>query len=307
MGSARDGYVMRRYKTASLGLIAIWCILFVSGPIGVKAQSPSPAPVAINKVQGATWRPDLGQPLFILVLGSDARNGPVDGGRGRCDAIHILAINSQAKRGSIINFPRDSFINVPGHGENRINTACFFGGPELMVETVKQLTGIPIHFYAITEFTHFRSLIDELGGVDIVVPYPMRDPVGSGADFDTGPTHLLGEHALRFARNRNATPNGDFSRTENQAALMLACLQKFKAETQDQSEMLRYIRIARRNIQTTIPLVDMIKLGLLARDIDPAAIQSSTVPGQSGKAGSASVVFIEPGDLFARVRDDGIL
>lgn len=268
--------------------------------------TPSPVAVEIHKVATAEWHPEVGGPLFILVLGSDARRAGVDGGRGRCDAIHLVAINPQAKAGTILNFPRDSYVDVPGRGMQRINTSCFFGGPDLMVRTVTQLTGIPVQYYAITEFSHFRALTEELGGVEVNIPYPMHDPVGSGANFEPGLKILAGEEALRFNRNRHATPAGDFSRTENQATFMLSALKKFRGETEDLSRIFEYLRVARRHTLITVPLNELLKMALLARQIEPAAIRSIVISGTVAKVGDASVVFINPGDIFARVRDDAL-
>lgn len=278
---------------------------WISAPFRASAQSPSPA-VAIHKVQGATFRPELGQPLFIAVLGSDARSGPVSGGGGRCDAIHIVAINPQAKAGTILNFPRDSWVDIPGRGTNKINSACSSGGAPLMVQTLKNLTGIPIQYYAITEFSHFVALVEELGGIDINVPYPMNDPP-SGANFAAGNIRMGGGQALAFTRNRKDTPKGDFSRTENQGIMILAALAKFRAESGDPHRLFEVIRIVRRHTEITVPFGESVRLGLLAKDIDPAAIINQTVPGSTGSAGSASVVFLSPGDLYSRVKDDAVL
>ncbi|MEO7804874.1 MAG: LCP family protein [Actinomycetota bacterium] len=275
-------------------------------PKATASTAKSPSALEIHKVQTTQWRPEVGGPVFILVLGSDARNAGPDGGRGRCDAIHLVGINPTTKSGSILNFPRDSYVDVPGHGMQRINTSCFYGGPDLMVKTMTQLTNIPIHYYVITEFSHFRAITEELGGVEVDIPYPMNDPVGSGAQFAAGPHLLSGEEALRFNRNRHDTPNGDFSRTANQATFMLASLKKFRTETQDLSRMFDYFRVARRHTLITVPLNEMLRLGFLAQQIDPGAIQSIVINGSTGKAGDASVVFLNPGDIFSRVRDDAL-
>lgn len=282
-----------------------WSGWWVSAPFRASAQSPTPA-AGIHKVQGASFRPDLGQPLFIAVLGSDTRNGPPSGGGGRCDAIHIVAINPQAKAGTILNFPRDSWVDIPGRGTNKINSACSSGGAPLMVQTLKNLTGIPIQYYVITEFSHFVSFIEELGGIDINVPYPMNDPP-SGANFGAGNIHMGGGQTLAFSRNRKDTPKGDFSRTENQGIIILASLAKFRAESGDPHRLFEIIRVTRRHTEVSVPLVELVRLGLLAKDIDPAAITNQTVPGSTGSAGGASVVFLSPGDLYSRVKDDALL
>lgn len=288
-----------------LGCLTAFASWWLSTPWRAGAQTPTPTAIGIHKVKDAVWRPDLGQPLFIATLGSDIRNGSPGGPGGRCDALHIIAINPQAKAGSVIDIPRDSYVDVPGHGMQRINTGCFFGGTDFQVEVLKRVTGIPIQYYVTTEFSHFMRFIDELGGIDINVPYPMNDPP-SAAFFNAGMQHMNGGQALAFNRNRKNTPNGDFSRTENQGAFIIQSLAKFRADTADPHRIFDYIRVARRHMKITVPLPEIMRLALLARDIDPANVRNLPVGGSTGKAGEASVVFMNPGDIFDRVRDDAI-
>jgi LCP family protein required for cell wall assembly len=263
------------------------------------AQSPSPA-VGIHKVQGASFRPEQGGLLFLAVIGTDVRRGnPGEG--GGCDALHIVAINPQQKRGTILNFPRDSFLNG-----RKITDICRSGGVEAGLNTLKAHTGIDVQYYVTTEFSHFMAFIDELGGLDATIPYGMND-APSGAFFNAGPQHLNGGQVLAFSRNRKDTPRGDFSRTENQGTIIIASLAKFRTEiSADPHRLFDYMKAARRHVKSTIPVPELVKLALLARDIDPAQIQNLTMPGSTGSAGGASVVFIAPGDIYGRVKDDAI-
>lgn len=140
------GRMTPRLRKAAIALVIVasmaaaflwWVLAPIVQPAGA-TESPAAA-VGISKVAGATWRPELGQPLFIAVLGTDVRNGPPGGGGGRCDAIHILAINPQQKAGTILNFPRDSAIA----GYTKVNAACT-GGVGPMVQALRSATGIPI-------------------------------------------------------------------------------------------------------------------------------------------------------------------
>lgn len=256
--------------------------------------------IGISKVAGTSWRPELGQPLFIAVLGTDVRSGPPGGGGGRCDAIHILAINPQQKAGTILNFPRDSSIA----GYTKVNAACT-GGVGPMVQALRSATGIPIQYYVTTEFTHFTNLVNDLGGVDVNVPYDMRDSP-SGADFRPGVIRMDGRAALAFSRNRKDTPRGDFSRTDNQGIFILASLAKFRAEAADPHRIFDYLQAGRRHLKTDVPVNEIVKLLLLAREVDPAAVKNITINGSTGNSGGASVVFLAPGDTYNRVKDDGI-
>ncbi|MDQ4149380.1 MAG: LCP family protein [Actinomycetota bacterium] len=283
--------------TLLFGTLAWW----LSSPFRASAQAPA---VGIHKVQGASWRPEVGQPLFIAVLGSDTRVGPPDGGGGRCDSIHIIAINPGAKAGTVLNFPRDSWVPVAGMGTTKINAACTLG-PQNMVRTLTSLTGIPIQYYAITEFSHFVALVNELGGIVVPIPYRMLDSA-SGADFQPGVFPLSGQQALAFSRARKGVPRGDFSRAENQGILIVSALAKVRAELADPLRLFDYIRTAKRHTNFNVPVSEVVKLALLAKEIDPANIRNVTINGSVGSAGGQSVVFIAPGDTFARVRDDAI-
>lgn len=290
--------------TAFLTVLALAGAWWISAPFRSEAQAKETA-VSIHEVKGATWRPELGQPLFIAAIGSDARTGSPDS-QGGCDAIHIVAINPGAKAGTILNFPRDSYLPTPSGGSRKITDTCRTAGSEAVVQILKSATGINIQYYVTTQFSNFRALIDELGGIDVDVPYAMHD-MFSGANFSKGPVHMNGEQALSFTRNRHDTPKGDFSRTDNQGLLLLAALKKFRTEAADPHRALDYLKAARRHVKITVPLTDLVKMGLLATEIDPSAIANTSVPGSTDNIGGASVVVLAPGDLYQRVRDDGLL
>lgn len=211
-----------------------------------------------------------------------------------------MAINPQQKAGTVLNFPRDA--NMAGY--TKVNAACV-RGPGPLVEALRSATGIPIHYYVTTEFSNFVKFIDAVGGVHVPVPYRMRDSP-SGADFPAGLVGMNGTQSLAFNRNRKDTPRGDFSRTDNQGIFIIASLTKFRNEAADPHRIFDYIKAARRHIRSDVPTGELVKLALLAREIDPAAMTNLTIPGSTGNIGAASVVFLAPGDIYNRVKDDGI-
>ncbi|HVL82491.1 MAG TPA: LCP family protein, partial [Actinomycetota bacterium] len=143
-----------------------------------RAQDPV---LEIHRTEaGAHWDPRGTDLLFVLVIGSDVREG--DPARGRADTLRLIALNPATMQGSTVGIPRDSYVNIPGRGMSKINASLQFGGPQLVVETVQALAGVPIHFWALVEFSRFRQLVDRLGGVTVNVPYPMNDRF-SGANF----------------------------------------------------------------------------------------------------------------------------
>jgi LCP family protein required for cell wall assembly len=256
--------------------------------------------------QAAHIAPGKTNPLFVLVIGSDVRQG--DPAAGRSDSMHIVAVNTAAMRGTVLGIPRDTWVTIPGHGQAKINDSLPAGGPQKVVDTVTAVTGIPIHYWALVDFSRFRDLVDRLGGIDVNVPYKMGDPF-SGAFFDPGPRHMNGAEALAFSRNRHGAPGGDIGRSENQGRVLLAGLAKMRAETSDPFGMLKWLEAFRSLVATDVPIRDLLTLGAIARRLDSANLPNVVMPSRTGQVGAASVVFAAPGagGVFAAVRDDGIL
>jgi LCP family protein required for cell wall assembly len=272
---------------------------------------PSAASVPVIELhrtaQAAYFDPAKARKIFVLVIGSDVRNGDPRG--GRADSLHIVSINTQTGSGAIVGIPRDSWVPVVGGGTQKINASLVVGGPLDTVATVSRLTGITFQYWALTEFSHFRRLVDRLGGVDVVVPYAMQDLKYSGANFPAGRRHMTGADALALARNRHATPNGDFSRSENQGRILLAGLARFRADATDPLKLGRDLLVFRSDVLADVPPKDLITLAFLARSVDPAKIRNIVLPGSTGTAGGASVVFLSPSvnDIFRRIRQTGTL
>jgi LCP family protein required for cell wall assembly len=292
---------MKRLGRVVLAALALALI----GPASKMPAAPEPPVIELHRVAAASFfKPAKKSLLFALIIGSDVREGDPRGGRS--DSLHLLAINTVKGGGTMIGIPRDSYVDVPGHGTDKINSSLFFGGPERTVETVSKLSGIPIQYWALIDFSRFRKLVDALGGVVVDVPYEMHDHF-SGADFKAGRTKMNGAQALAFSRNRHAATNGDFGRSENQGRLLLAALEKFREDAKDPFSVAKYLRAFRTLVASNVEIGDLLDLVAVGRSLDPAKIKNIVVPGHAGSAGSASVVYITPGDLFARVKDDGLL
>lgn len=284
-------------------LLALAGLLLVTA-----ARTPGPSPTAALELHRTASSvhvdPLEANPLFVLVIGSDLREG--DPRQGRADALSIVAVNTATGRGTVIGIPRDSYVPVPGRGRSKINSSLQFGGPELVVETVRQLTGLPIHYYAAVEFSRFRALIDRLGGVVVDVPYPMAERF-SGAFFDPGPHHMTGAEALAFSRNRKSAPGGDFGRQENIGRVLLAGLDKFRHDAREIPKVLLYLQAFREFVVSDVPTRELLHLAAVGRRLDPFNFRNIVLPGSPGQAGGASVVFLssEINAIFDSVRHDG--
>jgi len=292
---------MSRTRTVLLLVVSL-----LAGPGVLHGMAARRAPaIEILKVDEGHFNPTPGGVVFLLVLGNDARPGETI---SRADAIHLIGVNPGLGRASILDIPRDTYTDIPGHGTDKINAAHAYGGPTLMAAAVSELVGVDIPYVITTGFIGLTAMVDELGGVDVNVPTAMNDS-NSGAFFSAGPQHFGGAEALAFSRNRGIS-GGDFTRTNNQGRLILAALAKLRHEGPSPARVLRSLAVLLRHTTLDgLSLADLYRLGRLGLSIDPDNVTNVTMPGVAGQAGSASVVFptsAAPG-VFADLRDDGLI
>ena len=275
------------------------------GPaMGLKVATGQPTAPAIE------FRSDIPIPddlVFVLVIGSDARPKE-DLLATRADSLHLLALNPRTMQGTVVGFPRDSYVQYPRGGRGKINDALSRGGPSYVVETVRLLTGLPIQYYVLTGFVGFQRMVDDVGGIDVLVDRRMNDQF-SGARFEKGWQHLVGGEALAFSRNRHDVANGDFTRSEHQGQLLLAGLGKLRSTVGDDGGLLGAVEVLRRSCRLDVPLDHLPRLAALARRLDPQRLSNVVLPGRVGMAGSASVVYLtqDAPRLFADLRDDAVI
>ena len=304
---------MRRGAVAAVAVLAVvaWALLgaWRADP-PARAQQQQQATVGHSGA--ASFLPGFPsqRPFFVVAIGSDARPGvcePVE--RCLADSIHLIGVNPQKGAATIVGIPRDSYVSIPGHGQARINDSLFVGGPELVVETVEELAGVETDGYFLTSFEGFRHLIEEIGGVEVDVPYAMNDPA-SGATLDAGRQRLDGQQALAFSRNRKDTPDGDFSRTENQGLLILGALEQFQSEVEDDpTRLFDWLVAGAHYVQTEIALPELFQLALASLQVDPGEVTNVALPGGIQFVGKASVVTLggEADALLADVADDAMI
>ena len=299
----------RRRIALGMAALTVWVTGSALGTASAPSAHASPG-FAIGVAHPAEAFPTLtgNKPIFVLALGSDARPGQaID--QQRSDSIHIVGLNPAKGRATILGFPRDSYVDIPGHGKDKITAAMSFGGPKLTIQTIENLTGIHIDFYVLTSFPGLKKMINAIGGVTVDVPIAMDDHF-SDAHFQPGPTHMDGAQALSFARDRHDFPRGDLDRSENQGRLFISTLAEFRKDFQkDPGVMLTYIGAGMRNVQTDLPLSKVVQLGFTASKVAPGSVTNCVVPATGGVVGSADVVFISPGAsaLYKDMKPDGLL
>ena len=272
----------------------------------IQATPAASAPVFVIGRAHAEVTPVLtgDEPIFVLVLGSDARPGtPIE--KGLCDSIHILGFNPAERRASLVGIPRDSYVPLSTGGTNKINAAMPPGGPAAMVETVENLTGITFDYYALTGFGGMTEIVNAIGGLDIDVPYSFQG--FAGTSFEAGEQTFSGAQALEFTRERKELARGDFDRSMNQGRVLLAALAQFREQfADDPATLFRWLGIGLRNVDTDIPLSELLSLAFTATDMPPKRVTNLVAVGSIGTASGASVVNLpDPHPMLQDVANDG--
>ena len=240
-------FVVAAVLTAYLTFIAVRDLVtsweLTSLP-GMTIKEPPPTPqggmglvsdpsVPLQPVGGPTPEPwDGAERVTLLVMGLDYRDWESGDGPPRTDTMILLTLDPVNRSAGMLSIPRDLWVNIPGFEYGKINTAYQLGeafklpggGPGLAMETVEELLGVPIDFYAQIDFSAFVRFIDEIDGVKIDVPEEITiDPLGDNnlKTLEPGRQTLPGDLALAYARARK-TEGGDFDRAQRQQQVILA-------------------------------------------------------------------------------------
>ncbi len=264
--------------------------LIASGDDG-NGEPPLPGdPTATIPLPEVTPMPWNGKTrVTILLLGLDFRDWQGAVGAPRSDTMILLSVEPVTKKVSILSIPRDLWIDIPGFQHNRINTAYSSGegnrlpggGPGLAMKAVESLVGVPIQYYAVVDFGTFERLIDEIGGVDVLVKERVKiSPIGRDSHWlDAKPYHLDGPDTLAYARTRKGS-GGDFSRAERQQQVALAILDRVVGfdmiGTLIAKAPILYQQLA-TGVRTNMSLDEMISLAWLGVSIDKANIRQEVI------------------------------
>ena len=259
--------------------------------------APTVTPEApIPEVEYPTW--DGGSRINILFVGF--RGGdPIEGDCPFCtDTLILLTVDPSTQTAGMLSSPRDMWVNIPGFGYSRINTAWMLGrgsklpggGPDLTMKTISHFVGVPIDYYVQVDFDTFIDVIDLLGGVDVYNDETlMLDPVSHGKDFPKvkltccGMRHLTGRVALAYARCRHieqGCTDGDMGRARRQQKVIFGIREKvlnpesFPTLLAQAPELYNTFS---EGIHTNLSLDDAIKLAVLVRDIPKENIRNEVI------------------------------
>jgi LCP family protein required for cell wall assembly len=238
-GSGTGGTGWRRWLRPRpiAAIIAVLVALALVGTVGMYFYLNSQLNRQ-NILVSYPGRPAPGSGTNWLIAGSDSRQGLTvaqereyatgfssDISGGRSDTILILHIPSGGGRPMLISIPRDSYVDIPGYGMNKINAAFSFGGPKLLAETVQNATGLYINHFMDIGFGGFVSVVNDVGGVRMCLPSALHD-VASGVDLKKGCQNLSGGQALAYVRDRHSFATQDLQREQDQRIFLKALLSK---------------------------------------------------------------------------------
>jgi LCP family protein required for cell wall assembly len=268
--------------------------LFSSG--GVDPGQVTPGAASEDPVAQATPPPWNGTDrVTVLVMGLDYRDWETGQGDPRTDTMMLVTVDPVSRTAGILSIPRDLWVEIPGFEHSRINTAYSLGesfdypsdgthpggGPGLAMRTVENLLGVQIQFYAVIEFLAFQDMINEIGGIDVLVQEPMEMAIIGRytMSLEAKPYHFDGPQALAYARARG-TSGGDFDRSRRQQQVILAIRDRIlnlgNLPTLIGRAPAIYQHVA-EGIHTNLSFDQMVALGTLALQIDPADIQRGVI------------------------------
>ena len=286
--------------------------------VGTPMPEGTPAPQAprfeASQLDVPEWSSK--ERVNIILLGTDRRDNEPD--VTRTDTLLIVSIDPVTKSAGVLSLPRDLWVNIPGYGFERVNTAFEIGefqkkggGPALLRKTIEGLLGVPIHHYALVGFTGFRKVVDQLGGVVVDVERPFRDdefPQGNYGTrriiFQTGLQVLDGETALWFVRSRHA--DSDFGRNRRQRQFLLAVRQQalqLNMITKAPAMLSSIMESVRTDLRTT----EILSLARVAKDVETSRLVSRAIDESMVNPwmtpGGAAVLLPEPAAIRQVVQE----
>lgn len=235
-----------------------------------------------------------GGKINILLLGRDAQN-PIYS--GNTDSITILSIDKKTKKVALLSIPRDSKVNIPGHGMDKINAAYGDGGINLTVTTIENFLNIHIDYYVVIDFEEFKSIVDTLGGINVNVEPQIaayRPELGQA-----GVKKLNGDQTLLYARFRQDN-EGDIGRVHRHQKI-IAEIVKESLEPSNLPKLPSILNQLRENTHTNVPIYDSVMLGKLLMDFDINNAPVEMITGKSQRVNGIYYLIPDRADAEKKV------
>ncbi|SDX49487.1 transcriptional attenuator, LytR family [Modestobacter sp. DSM 44400] len=248
---------------------------------------------------------DVGEALNLLLVGNDSRaaltdeqlaelNAGTDSGTNT-DTMILVHVPADGSKASFVSFPRDSYVSIPGHGQDKLNAAYSYGmqdadegasdadvraaGAQLLVRTISQLTGLQIDHYAEVDLLGFFQLSSVVGGVQVNLCEAVDDSFYSGAVFPAGPQTISGADALKFVRQRHGLPRGDFDRIIRQQVFIAGVLRNMLSDNVllDLGKQRQLVQAAAEAL-TVDQTLNLLQLAQQMQSVTAGSIDFQTIP-----------------------------
>lgn len=246
--------------------------------LALKAKEPRMLVASVNSV----LKKHNAGPETTLVMGTDRGSVPGEEGPGRSDVMMLMTTAPDGSYAGFISIPRDSRVQIPGHkGYDKINAAHAYGGPQLAIQTVEDVTGLDVKHYVEINFDGFKKIVDALGGVRMNIPHAIHDKYAG--DVPAGDVVLNGDQALALVRARydvKAVPNGDMDRTKNQRAFIEALLSAVSHQ-RNPSKLLKIADAVSTSAKTDMTFWKIFTLGRKLQSLKKSGkLEMVIAPGQ---------------------------
>ncbi|WP_144764744.1 LCP family protein [Curtobacterium sp. 9128] len=231
---------------------------------------------------GDDHRPDNATPEQLAELSTES-----DGGATNTDTMIVLHISADGKDATMISFPRDSYVPIPGVGKGKLNSAFYYGtlngggaagGAQLLIKTIQDLSGLSIDHYVRVSLLGFYEIVKQLGPVSVCLKEPAQDTY-SGVDLPAGKSDLDAKQALSFVRQRHGLPNGDLDRQVRQQYFLSQEARKILSAGTllNPVKTTNIIDAIGGSVETDQGL-DLLSLATQLRNLRPGNIKSATIP-----------------------------
>lgn len=223
------------------------------------------------------------KPFSILFMGIE--NYATSGKGGRSDSLIVVTLDPRNKTMKMLSIPRDTRVTLAGDTtgkKTKINSAFAKGGADETVATVEDLLDIPIDKYVTVDFNGFKDVIDEVGGVNVKVPFDFDEMSDVSKKkriyFKKGNMHLNGEQALAYARMRKQDKRGDFGRNDRQKQILNALIDQM-SRAGNIAKIDKIAETASNNVQTNIRITEGLALQQIYSGFTSKKIDTLTITG----------------------------
>jgi LCP family protein required for cell wall assembly len=292
------GLIVVTVALAAPGFALGW----TNGTLGGMGDRDAGVVARVKHAREKLQPPLPGKAVNVLLLGADVRPGDP----GRSDTLLLVRLDPKAKSITMLSFPRDLYVELPGYGYDKINAAYPYGGPALCVETVSQLTGLPIHHFIEVDFSGFWNVVNILGGVYYPVDRRYYNPESStwkSIDIEPGYQLLKGHDALDFVRFRHDA-RGDFTRILRQQTFLKELQRQSGRWNRDWKRVTKLLTsITKQTTSDLDSLQNLLPLASLALTLNTSKVHTVHIEGGTQMMGNASYVVASAEEIAAAVAE----